>query len=140
YLKASNTDADDRFGVSLSLSGDGSTLSVGATYEASTAAGTSDAGQDNNDGLYVGAVYVFVRSGSDWDQQAYLKASNPSNYALFGGSSSLSSDGSILAVGATGDRDNASGPPHGDNSTMLAPVLNSIKVCESKTPWKLDVV
>jgi hypothetical protein len=29
--------------------------------------------QTNNDALFAGAVYVFVRAGSTWSQQAYLK-------------------------------------------------------------------
>ncbi|HHJ15274.1 MAG TPA: integrin, partial [Gammaproteobacteria bacterium] len=37
YVKASNTDADDGFGYSLSLSGDGGTLAVGALSEDSNA-------------------------------------------------------------------------------------------------------
>jgi hypothetical protein len=44
-----------------------------------------------------GAAYVFVRSGTTWTQQAYLKAFNPGNSALFGGSVAIS--GETIVVG-----------------------------------------
>ena len=77
YLKASNAEAFDRFGISVALDGD--TLAVGASGEASD--GSSDA--DNSESG-AGAVYVFTRSGSSWNQSAYVKASNPGNSDLFG--------------------------------------------------------
>jgi hypothetical protein len=48
-------------------------------------------------------VYVYARSGSSWVQQAYLKSADPLTQGgshLFGHSIALSSDGSVLAVGA----------------------------------------
>ncbi|HEY6862394.1 MAG TPA: hypothetical protein VI319_00710 [Burkholderiales bacterium] len=36
YVKASNTDSNDEFGFAIALSGDGSTMAVGAYGEAST--------------------------------------------------------------------------------------------------------
>ncbi len=45
-----------------------------------------------------GAVYVFVRNGSDWTQQAYLKASNAGEEDWFGYAVAI--DGDTLAVGA----------------------------------------
>jgi hypothetical protein len=97
YIKASNTDREDYFGASLSLSADGSTLAVGAYGEDSSATGINGEQSDNSGGG--GAAYVFVRSGSDWSQQAYIKASNTDSYYWFGLSVSLSADGSTLAVG-----------------------------------------
>jgi hypothetical protein len=71
-----------------------------------------------------GAVYVFVRSGGAWSQQAYLKASNTNASDLFGGALSLSSDGNRLAVGAIGESSNATGvnpnPGQADNSAAAA--------------------
>src|SRR5690606_11498132 len=107
YIKASNTDESDGFGSSVALSTDGSTLAVGAIDEASNATGTSGAGQDNNDASSAGAVYVFVRSGSGWSQQAYLKASNTDVGDNFGVSMALSGDGRTLAVGAMYEASNA---------------------------------
>jgi hypothetical protein len=48
-------------------------------------------------------VYVFVRTGSRWSQQAYIKSSSPNGADandLFGYSVGLSADGNTLAVGS----------------------------------------
>jgi len=95
YLKASNADSGDYFGASVALSGD--TLVVGARNEASGAAGV-DGNQEDNTAPYSGAAYVFVRNGSVWSQQAYLKASNATKFDGFGDSLALSGD--TVAVGA----------------------------------------
>ncbi|HWU86176.1 MAG TPA: hypothetical protein VN253_02830 [Kofleriaceae bacterium] len=108
YLKASNTDANDQFGISLALSADGSTLAVGARTEASAAVGING-DQASNAAANAGAVYVFTRSGTTWSQQAYVKASNTGGADLFGGSVALSADGSIMAVGAFGEDSAATG-------------------------------
>ncbi|MCK7595529.1 fibronectin type III domain-containing protein [Pseudomarimonas salicorniae] len=95
YLKASNTEANDRFGFALALSGD--TLVVGAPYEASGATGVD--GNESDNGAYAsGAAYVFVRSGNTWVQQAYLKASNTGADDQFGRSVAI--DGDTMVVGA----------------------------------------
>ena len=97
YVKASNTDRLDTFGESVSLSGD--TLAVGAPAEDSAATGVNG-NQADNSVFNSGAVYVFVRSGATWSQQAYIKASSTSSVASFGGAVSVS--GNTLAVGAIG--------------------------------------
>jgi FG-GAP repeat len=109
YLKASNTEANDGFGVSLALDGD--TLAVGATGEAS-----ADGNQTDNNAPNSGAVYVFTRTDSDWNQQSYLKASNTEANDGFGESLALAGD--TLAVGATGEASAATGinGNQGDNS------------------------
>ncbi len=99
YLKASNTDMYDQFGIAVALSGDGSTLAVGAYAESSVATGI-DGNQTDNSCTHAGAVYVFVRAGASWVQQAYVKASNTDVNDQFGHSLALSYDGSTLAVGA----------------------------------------
>ena len=106
YLKASNTDADDRFGVggvvegnAVALSSDGTTLAVGATMEASGAVGP-DSGQNDNSVYGAGAVYVFTRDGDQWSQQAYVKASNPGLGDNFGYVIALSENGDTMAVSA----------------------------------------
>ena len=50
---------------------------------------------------------MFVRSGGDWSQQAYLKASNTFDNNLFG--SSVAVDGDTVVVGAPGENSNATG-------------------------------
>jgi len=108
YIKASNTGepgvgdqfADgDRFGFSLSLSADGNTVAVGAIAEDSGAKGING-DQNDNSQANSGATYVFVRTGTNWSQQAYIKASNTDAADLFGYSVGLSADGNTLAVSA----------------------------------------
>ena len=99
YIKASNTGAGDRFGEVMALSADGNTLAVGAWSEASAATGI-DGDQDDNSAFSAGAVYLYRFDGTDWNQQAYIKASNTDIGDSFGGAVALSADGSTLAVGA----------------------------------------
>src|SRR5689334_24405172 len=68
YFKASNTGPLDRFGASVAVSGD--TLVVGAFTESSSATGING-NQSDNSTPASGAAYVFVRHGSNWQQQAY---------------------------------------------------------------------
>ena len=104
YVKASNTEALDRFGISVALAGD--TLAVGAFGEASAATGING-NQADNSAFGSGAVYVFTRTGGVWSQQAYVKASNPEIGDQFGISVSLSGD--TLAVGASREGSAATG-------------------------------
>lgn len=80
-----NGAASDWFGWSVALSEDGNTALVGAP-EVTTSA------------LYAGVVFVFVRSGSTWTQQARLEAQYPSNSGNFGRVVSLSADGNVAAI------------------------------------------
>ncbi len=100
YLKASIPEAGDQFGYSVAISGD--TLVVGASGEDGDG---SD--EENNSALGAGAAYVFVRSGSAWSQQDYLKASNAEADDLFGYSVAIS--GETVVVGALGEDGNGSG-------------------------------
>jgi hypothetical protein len=95
YLKASNTGASDYFGWSVAVSGD--TVVVGASGEDSNARGVN-CNQSNNNLSFAGAAYIFVRSGTNWSQQAYLKASNPDALDNFGASVAVSGD--TVVVGA----------------------------------------
>jgi len=116
YVKASNTGADDDFGISVALSGDGDTLAVGAFVEDSSATGIGGS-QTNNSATDSGAVYVFVREGTGvWSQQAYVKASNTGAYDRFGLGIALSADGKTLAVGAYLEDSNATGNQANDSS------------------------
>ncbi|MEP6825540.1 MAG: integrin, partial [Ramlibacter sp.] len=108
YVKASNTGAGDQFGQSVALSSDGSTLAAGAYQEGSNATGIGG-NQADNSASGSGAVYVFTRTAGVWSQQAYVKASNTAATDRFGQSVALSSDGTTLAVGASGEYSNATG-------------------------------
>jgi hypothetical protein len=105
YLKASNNDGTpDRFGTAVAISGD--TIVVGAWGEDSSATGVNG-DQSNNTVLNSGAAYVFVRNGTNWSQQAYLKASNPYYYDEFGWSVAVSGD--TIVVGAWAEDSSATG-------------------------------
>ncbi|MCA2971618.1 MAG: hypothetical protein INH43_24140, partial [Acidobacteriaceae bacterium] len=117
YLKASNADAADEFGYAVAISGD--TVVVGARGERSTATGV-DGDQYNECAPAAGAAYVFVRSGSSWSQQAYLKASNTDSSDVFGASVAIS--GNTIVVGALGESSAAAGVNgnDGDNSSTAS--------------------
>ena len=66
---------------------------------------------------YAGAVYVFVRDGTTWTQQAYLKASNTDMGDEFGASVAVS--GETVVVGALNEASNATGI-NGDQSDNSA--------------------
>jgi trimeric autotransporter adhesin len=130
YLKASNTEqpninplrmlANDRFGYKVSLSDDGNTLAVSALLEDSPSTGIN-CNQDNfettnyasssdpTDDLIsaetydIGAVYVFTRTNTEWEQEAYVKPFFPAKNLRFGESVTLSGDGKTLVVGASND-------------------------------------
>ena len=105
YVKASNTGeagtADtfgegDQFGWSLALSGDGTTMAVGAITEDSGAAGVNG-NQRDNASPSAGAVYVFSRTRGMWSQQAYDKPSNLDAGDMFGYSVSIDGDRAVVA-------------------------------------------
>lgn len=104
YGKSSNPDVHDAFGRSIAIYGD--TIAVGASVEDSNATGVNGTQSDNSaDGA--GAVYVFVRNGTTWTQQAYIKASNTEAGDVFGSSVALYAD--TLAVGAPRESSSAAG-------------------------------
>jgi hypothetical protein len=109
YVKASNTDANDLFGFSVALSGDGNTLAVGAISEASNAIGI-DGNPLDNSAAGAGAVYVFARASFySWSQQSYVKGSNTGGGDAFGYSASISADGNVLLIGADAEDSSATG-------------------------------
>src|SRR5690606_7497434 len=103
YVKASNTAAGDQFGHALALSGDGSTLVVGAPREDSGSVGSVNGDQADNTRADSGAVYVFGLQGALWSQFAYIKASNTTSGSAFGSAVAVSFDGQQLALGAGGE-------------------------------------
>lgn len=82
-LKASDAAANDRFGVSVALSGD--TAVIGATFE-------DDRAVDS------GAAYVFVRGGGLWAEQSKLKASDAASDDLFGTSIAVAADTAVVGA------------------------------------------
>ncbi len=103
-LLASNPDDFDSFGWSLGISGD--TILVGAQQEASDATGVGGT-QTDNSLAGAGAAYVFLRTGTTWAQQAYIKATNPGKNDGFG--SSVALDGNTAVVSAPWESSKATG-------------------------------
>ena len=104
YLKPSNTGPGDQFGWSVAISGD--TIVVSSLLEDSASAGVNG-NPFNQAATDAGAAFVFVRSGTTWSQQAYLKSSNPGSLDYFGYSVAISGD--TVVVGAWGEDSNATG-------------------------------
>ena len=128
YIKASNTEAYDHFacgggnqghtGTSISMSGDGNTMAVGAPFESGGARGVN--GNQNDNSMYAaGAVYVYARQGNAWTQQAYVKASNPGLNDHFGSSVAVSRDGNTMAVAAHWEASAATGVNGNQNDDSL---------------------
>ncbi len=86
-LSASDESGIGNFGYRVALSSDGNTALIG---------GYSDG--------YVGAAWVFTRSGSTWTQQGgKLTGSGESGEGQFGASVALSSDGNTALIGGRFD-------------------------------------
>ncbi|EOQ96299.1 FG-GAP repeat protein [Leptospira wolbachii serovar Codice str. CDC] len=98
YLKAPNTEADDRFGISLAIEGD--TILVGAIFEDSnqTTVTNGQTASEDNSITNAGAVYVFQRSGSNWFHRAYIKPPNPDLDDRFGNAVAISGDTMIVSA------------------------------------------
>jgi hypothetical protein len=113
YIKASTPGNSDTFGTTVAISADGSTLAISAPGEDSDATGAN--GDETNSGdPDSGAVYVFLRSGASWAQQAYLKApvyaQRPSHPASqLGSALALSGNGDTLVVSSTSEDSDAVG-------------------------------
>ena len=86
-IQASDAQADDQFGWSVSISDDGNTAIIGARLEDTTATSA-------------GSAYIFTRSGSTWSQEAKIQASDAQADDQFGHSVSISSDGNTAIIGA----------------------------------------
>lgn len=93
YLKAGRAKMGDRFGASLALSAEGTTLAVGSQS------------------LTRGTVSVFKQTPSGWAEQAVLQSREAVAQDRFGAQLALSAQGDTLAVGATGAPD-AAGVAH----------------------------
>jgi hypothetical protein len=93
-LTASDGAGNDRFGFSVSISGDGGTVVAGAE---SAAIGANS---------FQGAAYVFVKPGSGWAStssfDAKLTASDGAQFDDLGSSVYISGDGGTAVAGAPG--------------------------------------
>ena len=95
-LEASDGSADDRFGGSVAITDDGTTVVIGASGHEET---TGDATAEN-----VGAAYVYARRGGAWTQETRLTADDGSDGDRFGSSVAVAGDAPTALVGAKWDR------------------------------------
>ena len=130
YVKASNPDAGDQFGFRVALSGE--TLVAGARGESSS----SERDENDNGTLSAGAAYVFLRSGTVWSQEAYLKATHPGVEDQFGNAVAVSGD--TIAIGAPGEASSATGIG-GNEADNSAPYAGAVYVFTRRgTRWSRE--
>ncbi len=135
-------DNGDEFGVSVSLSGDGTKLAVGAPY-------------DDDGGYGRGAVYLYTvgGSGATWGSTVTQAVKLSDSYASvslddndrFGSGVSLNGDGTKLAVGAYRDDDGGSNrgavylyTVGGSGATWGSTVTQAVKLSDSYASVSLD--
>lgn len=87
-ITASDKAANDLFGTSVAIAGDGSRMAIGTRDK--TVGGISAAGQ----------VYIYTWSGSTWVQESTLSAADKATGDYFGSTVTLDTTGSRLVVGA----------------------------------------
>jgi hypothetical protein len=141
YLKASNAETGDSLGYSIAISQDGNTIAGGAgdedclmpgVFPGATHVCQDDQPEDNSSG----AVYIFVRNGTMWSQEAFIKSSNPDKEDWFGSRLTLSGDGNTLAVGAQVE-DGGSKGINGDQKNQTAEDAGAIYFfTRTGTTWK----
>jgi hypothetical protein len=78
---------------------------------------------------------VFVRSGTTWTQQAYIKASNTNAGDVFGTAIALAADGNTLAVGAPDDASAAIGIGGNQSDNTAASAGATYVFTRSGTTW-----
>ncbi|MCA8978612.1 MAG: FG-GAP repeat protein [Planctomycetes bacterium] len=133
YLKASNTDVDDEFGLSVAVSGE--RVIVGAWQESSNATGV-DGNESDDSAAQSGAAYIFERVGGLWSQMAYLKASNSGASDRFGQAVAIS--GKLVVVGAYAESSNATGI-NGNENDNSADASGAAYIFELPPPIETSV-
>lgn len=94
---AADKSANDSFGSSVRISNDGTRLAIGTPLASMSAKANA------------GAVYVYLRTGVTWAQEAKFTSSDIAATDNFGSSVSFNSDASRLVIGA----------PKADNSSIV---------------------
>ena len=110
-LKADNAENGDSLGYSMAISDDGNTIAAGAADEDCLIPGINPTGCDKDQPLDTssGAAYVFVRNGTTWTEQVFLKSSNPAKEDWFGVRIAISGDGNTVAVAAPNEDSSSKG-------------------------------
>jgi hypothetical protein len=126
-IQADNAENGDSLGYSMAISDDGNTIAAGAADEDCLIPGINPAGCDKDQPMdnSSGAAYVFVRTGTTWTQQAFIKSSNPARQDWFGVRIAISGDGNTVAVGAPNE-DSASKGINGKQDDNTAPEAGAV--------------
>lgn len=109
YLKPKFPDAHDYFGQSISISGNGSTIVIGAPGNDSASAMVNSNEADNSL-MQAGAAYAFVKRSGVWQQVSFLKPANAGFKDAFGHSVDVNFDGGRIVVGAQNESSASSDP------------------------------
>jgi FG-GAP repeat protein len=128
YLKASNAEADDFFGQSVSISGDAIVISSRGDDSSQITVSNDGTASTNNSATDSGAAYLFIRNGTDWSQRAYLKAPNAESLDRFGGyqfGSGVAISGSTIVVGAYAEDSNLTSITNGSTASADNSVPNT---------------
>jgi len=125
--------AGDRFGMSVAISGDGSTLAVGEPFDGNYNTGVGASKTPKNSppvlaSISSGAVFVYGydESAKRFNEQSYIKAETVGEYHYFGWSVDLSGEGNLLAVGAYGDNIMKTGISDPTNVTVTAGTVGAV--------------
>ncbi|WCL50545.1 putative Ig domain-containing protein [Leptospira sp. GIMC2001] len=123
YIKASNNESGDRFGIRVAIKSD--LAAVGSFREDSNQNTITNGIGSSIDNSVVnsGAVYIYKRNGSSWVQEAYIKASNPDMDDEFGKRLAISDD--TLVVGATFEDSSQATITNGTTASIDNSALNS---------------
>src|SRR6056300_416962 len=100
-LMATDAQAQDYFGFSVSISGDGNTAIMGAFEEWGPPSAPNARG---------GAAYIFTRTNGSWDTGTKILEPGAEPHAQFGFSVNISSDGNTAIVGALLENGSPSAP------------------------------
>ena len=111
YLKSDIVDVGDEFGYSVDIDAD--TIVIGAHYEDGSATEINGIDDDNVDFEEAGAAYIFERTGTDWLQTAYVKASDSFEQDFFGAAVAVSGDTVVVtSYLESSDTNNINGNPY----------------------------
>ncbi|WP_111643173.1 FG-GAP repeat protein [Marinimicrobium alkaliphilum] len=133
YIKPAFSHGSMRFGYRVALSQDGTRLAVSAPGDANQATGVDPEEEPSGNQPNVGGIFVFDKS-DDWEQAAYLKASNAQPGDQFGFGLALSADGRTLVAGANLEASNATSI-NGDQDNNSAPNAGAAYVFVDNDGW-----
>jgi hypothetical protein len=115
YLKPSNMGSGDMFGCAVAISNGVVAIAARTEQSNQTTISHANTASADNSLTHAGAVYIFEKTGSNWEQTAYIKASNADNYHQFGYAIALSGD--TLVVGAHTESSNQTTITNGQTSS-----------------------